>query len=105
MRLVAVTAAAETVVDTDKDVNVPTDVILGCAAVLRVPFNPPLAAMLPDTLRLVSVPMDVMLGCEAVVSVPERLVALRLPPVILPDTASEPSVPTEVIEGCAAVNN
>ena len=59
--------------------NVPTDVMLGCAAVLSVPatvVNAPSVALtlplstLPVTLTLVSVPTDVMLGCAAVYTVP-----------------------------------
>ena len=106
------TAPKLLVPDTVKLVNVPTDVIFGCAAVVNVPVNklapivPELAYIfaavmfavnvpaaepilptlaLPETVRLVNVPVLVMLGCAAVVSVPVSVFALKLlTPVILP---------------------
>lgn len=41
------TVDAETVFATDKLVNVPTDVTLGCALVLKVPVKSPVTIMLP----------------------------------------------------------
>ena len=52
-------------------VSVPTDVMLGWAAVVTVPAEPvtlPLIAAL--TVNPVRVPTDVILGCAAVVTVP-----------------------------------
>ena len=77
-------------------VNVPTEVILVCAAVVNVPtilvplklppvilpvaeINPPVKTLppvtLPDTDTLVRVPTEVMLGCAAVVTVPAVVAA------------------------------
>ena len=83
---------------TDRLVKVPTEVILGCAAVLMVPARllptmvvplrlPPV--ILPDTANDVRMPNDVTLGCAAVANVP----------VIAPDTDSAVNVPTEVMLG------
>ena len=72
----AVTATAVTVPLTPSDVNVPTDVMLGCAAVVTVPavvaapLNAPVnvvadtlpALMFPVTAKLVSVPVLVIFG-------------------------------------------
>lgn len=75
---------------TDKETKVPTDVILGCAAVANVPVMPALAmmlaaCMLPATDKAVSVPRPVMLFCVAVIKVPTMpVLAMMLPPVMLP---------------------
>jgi hypothetical protein len=104
----------ETLPDTDNAESVPKDVMLGCAAVARVPVIAPLTAS-ED-----SVPTDVILGCAAVARVPViapltdnedsvpidvilGCAAVAKVPVIAPLTASEDSVPTDVILGCAAV--
>jgi hypothetical protein len=86
--------------DTVNPVNVPTEVIFGCAAVVTVPA----VAADPDTLpvivfvtvKLDNVPKLVMLGCAAVGTVND-------PAVSVPLTANDDSVPTEVIFGCEAV--
>ena len=81
---------------TVKLVNVPTEVILVCAAVVSVPTMlvpdrlPPV--MLPVTAKLVNVPTEVMLVCAAVVKVPTILVPDRLPPVMLPVADINPPV-------------
>ena len=102
-----------------RDVNVPTLVTLGCAAVVSVPVKklaltklPPLtlpAVIFPVTPNPVKVPTDVTLGCAAVVRVPVKKLAVTklppatLPPVMFPVTASDVNVPTDVTLGCAAV--
>ena len=70
---------------TDNAVSVPTDVTLGCAAVVSVPVKlvaltsvAPVklpAVTLPVTANAVRVPTDVMLGCAAVVTVPAVVAA------------------------------
>ncbi len=85
------TFAASTFPLVVRDVNVPTDVTLGCAAVANVPVNnvPETLpqAILPVTFRDVNVPTDVTLGCAAVVSVPVKLVNTAFVPPILPTLA------------------
>ena len=66
---------------TANKVNVPTEVILVCAAVASVPV-----ILVPDKLPPVILP--VALTCPAVV---------KLPPATFAVTANDPSVPTEVI--------
>ena len=94
-------------------VNEPTEVTLGCAAVVNVPvINVPLRlppvilpvadtippvnifppVALPVTVRLVNEPTEVILVCAAVVNVPVILVTLRLPPVMLPVADTIPPV-------------
>ena len=87
--------------DTDKLVSVPTLVIFGCAAVVRVPAmlvpdRLPLV-MLPVTAKLVNVPTLVMLPCAAVVTVPavvadvaDGTVPVTLAPGILVKPAPDP---------------
>jgi len=79
---------------TAKLVSVPTEVILGCAAVVNVPtMLVPLRlpeVMLPVTANAPKVPTVVILVWLAVVSVPTILVPLRLPPVMLPVTVAIP---------------
>ena len=77
---VVVRFPAATLPVTASEVNVPTLVIFGCAAVVTVP-------------AVVAAPL----------SAPVNVVALTLPALILPVTANEPNVPTLVILGCAAV--
>ena len=71
----------DTFPDTVNVVSVPTDVTLGCEAVVRVPVTKVPDTLpvdtLPDTVSDVSVPVDVILGCAAVVTVP-AVVALPL---------------------------
>ena len=74
---------------TPNAVNVPTLVMLGCAAVVNVPVTkfavtrlPPAmfpALILPLTINPVNVPTLVMLGCAAVVSVPVNRLPLTVP--------------------------
>ena len=74
---------------TDKLVNVPTEVMFGCAAVVNVPPNVValtsfvaltlFALALPVTANDDKVPTLVMFGCEAVVNEPATVV--KLPPV------------------------
>ena len=74
------TTSAETLPVTSSEVNEPTLVMLGCAAVVNVPvtkladtkFAPVklLASTLPVTLSDVNVPTEVMFGCAAVYTVP-----------------------------------
>ena len=81
--------------DTDKLPNVPTDVILVCAAVVKVPtilvpLKLPLV-MLPVTARLVSVPTDVILPCAAVVTVPAVVAAGTVPVTLAPGIEVSPA--------------
>ena len=83
---------------TANDVSVPKLVMLGCAAVDRVPVTlvpdrfPPL--ILPVTAGEPKVPTEVMLVCAAVVKVPDIA-----PAVTVPETVSDDSVPSEVTLG------
>jgi hypothetical protein len=90
-----------TLPDTVKLDNVPTDVILGCAAVVTVAAEPDtLPVIVFVTVNPVNVPTEVMLGCDALVTVaadPDTL------PVIVLVTVNPVNVPTLVIFGCAAV--
>ena len=63
--------------DTPREVNVPVEVMFGCAAVVRVPVS------------------------NEAPTVPE--LAYTLPDVVLPVTANELNVPTEVMLACALV--
>jgi hypothetical protein len=99
--------------------NVPTLVMLGCAAVVTVPAVVAVVAdpvMLPVmvlvTVNPVNVPTDVILGCAAVVTVPAVTAVVAEPadpadPVMLPVmvlvTVNPVNVPTDVMLGCAAV--
>ena len=78
--------------DTANDVNVPSDVTLGCAAVAKVPV------IAPDTDSAVNVPTEVMLGCAAVVTVPAKEVADSAPATVRPVR-----VPSDVMLGCVGV--
>ena len=86
---------------TAKLVNVPTDVMLDCAAVVNEPatvVNTPAAApMLPTlalavTLKLANVPVLVIFGCAAVDNVPVSNVPITFPPVMLPVAVTTPPV-------------
>ena len=88
--------------DTDKLDRVPTLVMLGCAAVARMPV------IEPDTERADSVPTLVMLGCAAVATVPMRLppgvptvVAVTVPANKVLVTVRLAKVPISVMLGCA----
>jgi hypothetical protein len=123
---VPLTLPALTLPVTLNDVNVPVDVMLGCAAVANVPVsNVPdtlPALTLPVTLNDVNVPTDVMFGCALVVTVAavvaDATVPLMLPAGIAESNAPEPlnvaadtlpvtlndvNVPTDVMFGCALV--
>ena len=76
---------------TSNDPSVPTEVILGCAAVVSVPVNNE-PETVPVTSNDVSVPTEVILGCAAVVSVPVINVPDMLPPEILPVAETVPAV-------------
>jgi hypothetical protein len=112
--------------DTVSPVRVPTEVILGWAAVVTVAEVPvTLPAIAAETVNPLSVPTLVMFGCAAVVTVPavvalpavatlrfatcvvdvttKGAVPVAKVDVIWPDVVREVSVPTEVIFGCAAV--
>jgi hypothetical protein len=82
--------------DTVKLVNVPTDVMLGCAAVGTV--NDP-ADNAPLTVNDDSVPTEVILGWAAVVTVPAVAADPDTLPVIVFVTVNPVNVPTEVILG------
>lgn len=90
--------AADAMPLTARAVKVPKLVMLGCAAVAKVPV------MVPDTERLFSVPRLVMLGCAAVASVPdsdvaETEVAATDAAFTAPETDSDDKVPTLVMLG------
>ncbi len=81
---------------TARDDSVPTDVILGCAAVVRVPET------FPDTANEDNVPTDVMFGCAAVNNVPVMLVAdNEVRPVIDPPVPVPTTIVAAVPEGAA----
>ena len=98
--------AAVTLPVTARLVNVPTLVILGCAAVVTVPAvvavpaKPAVAAfrlatwVVEDTTRGAVPVATVEINCP---------VTLAFPAVTLPVTANDVSVPTEVMLGCAFV--
>jgi hypothetical protein len=108
---------------TVREVRVPREVILACAAVLRVPvrvvavtvFAPDIEllfiAIFPPILRDVRVPREVILACAAVLRVPVRVVAVTvfasdielLFITIFPPILRDVRVPREVILACAAV--
>ena len=86
--------------------NVPTEVTLGCAAVVSVPtILVPLKlpdVMLPVTLKLPNVPTEVTLVCAAVDNVPVNVVAVtvaapKLPTLALPVALSVPAILAPVV--------
>jgi hypothetical protein len=85
-------------------VRVPTDVMLGCAAVVTVPAVVA-AETVPDTLPPVTeLALAATVALDArPVNAPVNVVADTLPALMLPVTASEVNVPTDVMLGCAAV--
>lgn len=83
--------------DTVSEVKVPVEVILGCAAVVNVPVMPPL------TDNVLRVPTAVMLGCDAVTICPESVVAITPPVVMLLLTVRLDKTPISLMLGCAAV--
>ena len=103
---------AVTALVTSSDVRVPTDVILGCAAVARDPvIVEPEMTLVPSTAPLriptkrvavtalvtpsdVRVPTDVMFGCAGVTKEPVSAVRFERP-----DTLREVSIPVLVILG------
>ena len=94
---------AVTVPLTPNEVRVPTDVILGCAAVVTVPAVVALPAVVAvpalATLRLATWVVDVTVNG----AVPVVILLTNLVAVTTPFTPSEVNVPTLVIFGCAAV--
>ena len=78
-------------------VRVPTDVILGCAGVIRVPVSA-VRFETPVTFSDVRIPVLVIFGWAAVMSEPVRAVRLERP-----DTLREVRIPVLVILGCAEV--
>jgi hypothetical protein len=95
-----------TLPDTVKLDNVPTEVILGCAAVVTVAADPDMLPVIVFvTVSPVNVPTDVMLGCAAVVTVPAVAADPDTLPVMVFVTVNPDNVPTEVILGCEAVCN
>jgi hypothetical protein len=107
---------AVTALVTSSDVRVPTEVILGCAGVMREPVSDVRFEM-PVTLREVRIPVLVMFGCAAVardpvIEEPEMRFEPSTAPFRIPTkrvavtalvTSSDVRVPTEVILGCAGV--
>ena len=79
--------------ETVNEPRVPTEVMLGCAAVAKVPV------MAPLTFKDPKVPTLVMLGCAAVVSCPLRLVARTVPVVMVLLTVRVLSVPISLMLG------
>jgi hypothetical protein len=120
LKLVAITFPAVILPVTDKLDNVPTLVMLGCAAVVTVPAvvaeatvpeifdalipnncrplpTKSVPIMVPDTVSEVNVPNDLMLGCVVVVIVPAMVLALKLDALIAPVVVIAPvdvSAPT-----------
>ena len=93
--------AADIAPDTERVPKVPTAVMLGCAAVARVPV------MGPATASPLRVPTEVMLGCTGVVMVPIRLppgvptvVAVTVPANRVLVTTRLAKVPISVMLGC-----
>ena len=86
---------------TPSALNVPTDVILGCAAVVTVPAVVAVAAepALAANVALATVPVTL---APVILLRPDPL-PLILAPVILPLELNDVSVPTDVILGWAAV--
>jgi hypothetical protein len=83
--------------ETFRDVNVPIDVILGCAGVTRDPVSD-VRFERPDTLRDVRIPVLVILGCAGVTRDPVSEVRFERP-----DTLRDVKIPVLVILGWAAV--
>jgi hypothetical protein len=83
---------------TASEVNVPTDVMLGCAAVVTVPavFA---AETVPDTFApATELALAATVALDArPVNAPVNVVALTLPALMLPVTANEVNVPTDVM--------
>ena len=104
--VVAITFPPVTLPVTVTLVNVPTEVILGCAAVVTVP-----AVVAEATVPVTLAPgIDVRpapdpLNCDPVTWPAAEInpPVSKLPDVVLPVTVSAVSVPTLVILGCAAV--
>jgi len=88
---------AVTAFDTPSDVNVPTEVMFGCAAVVTVPavVADPAVATFKFATWVVLVTVN---G-----AVPIATFDTSVEAVTAPDTPSDVNVPTEVIFGCAAV--
>jgi hypothetical protein len=85
-------------------VNVPTEVMLGCAAVVTVPALVTDIEYDPVNLALGTVPDAKLVAFRLETLAPDPFnVPTKLPLVVLPVTASELNVPTEVMLGCAAV--
>jgi hypothetical protein len=87
--------------DTLSALNVPTDVILGCAAVVTVPAVVALVADPAEVAKVALATVPVTLAPVILLS-PEPL-PLMFAPVILPLELNDVNVPTLVILGCAAV--
>ena len=103
--VLAVILAAVRLPFTPKLVNVPTDVILGCAAVVTVPAvvaDPALVAYVAlATVPVTLPPANALKPLPLPVNTP--VLAVMLTPVIVPFTPSDVNVPTDVMLGCAAV--
>jgi hypothetical protein len=88
--------------------SVPTEVMLGCAAVVTVPAvvaePDTVIVYVPLSLAAFNVPELILVALSDVTLAPDPLsVPIKLPAVALPVTAKAVSVPTEVMLGCAAV--
>lgn len=104
---------------TERPLRLPTDVILGCDGLVRVPcmlvedIAP--AVKVPETCNVDKVPRPVIPGCEPDDNVPVIFGAVMLDAVMLeveilpawvfPETDKDDKVPTAVILGCEAVVN
>ena len=87
---------------TPSPVNVPTEVMLGCAAVVTVAAVPALVANVAfATVPVTLAPAIALSPLPLPVNTP--VFAVMFAAVMLPLTPSDVSVPTEVILGCAAV--
>ena len=85
--------------------NVPTEVMLGCAAVVTVPAvvaepAEPLTepVMVDDTVNELNVPTEVMLGCAAVVTVPAVVADATVPVMLPPGIAVRPAPDPKYVE-------
>ena len=89
---------------TANEVNVPVEVMFGCAAVYTVPATNAFATC-PDTFApATAFALAATVALEAnPVNAPVNVVADTLPALMLPVTANEVNVPVEVMFGCAAV--